>query len=118
MGYCEAEQVALIPYGGGSSVVGGVEPPTASRYHGTITLDLKSFDRILEVDPVSRSARVQAGILGPALESGLRPYTLRCATSLRVSSFRPSVDGSLLVPAGTLPRGSRTSTISLSRCGW
>lgn len=76
MGYCEAEQVALIPYGGGSSVVGGVEPPTASRYHGAITLDLKSFDRILEVDPVSRSARVQAGILGPALESGLRPYTL------------------------------------------
>ncbi len=76
MAYCEAEQVALIPYGGGSSVVGGVEPATASRYRGTITLDLKFFDRILEVDTLSRAARVQAGTLGPALESGLRPYNL------------------------------------------
>lgn len=76
MAYCEAEQVALIPYGGGSSVVGGVEPATASRYRGTITVDLKCFDRIVEVDTLSRSARVQAGILGPALELGLRAHNL------------------------------------------
>ncbi|MGQ0840263.1 FAD-binding oxidoreductase [Actinokineospora sp.] len=68
--------VAVIPYGGGSSVVGGVE------YRGdrpSVSLDLTALDRVLEVDPVSRAARVQAGALGPVLEEQLRPhgYTLR-----------------------------------------
>jgi alkyldihydroxyacetonephosphate synthase len=63
----------LIPYGGGSSVVGGVEP----RFDGpALTLDMSGLDRVLEVDPVSQAARIQAGIYGPALESRLRPHGL------------------------------------------
>jgi alkyldihydroxyacetonephosphate synthase len=65
--------VAVVPYGGGSSVVGGVE------YRGDapwVSLDLSRLDRVLEVDPVTRAARVQAGVLGPALEDGLRPHGL------------------------------------------
>lgn len=68
--------IAVIPYGGGSSVVGGVE------YRGSlphVSLDLTRLDRVLEVDRVSRAARVQAGALGPVLERQLGEYgyTLR-----------------------------------------
>ena len=76
MAFCAMEQIALIPYGGGSSAVGGVEPTTSSHYRGVITVDLKNFAQVLEVNTESRSARVQAGILGPALEAGLKPYNL------------------------------------------
>jgi alkyldihydroxyacetonephosphate synthase len=63
----------VIPYGGGSSVVGGVEP----RFDGpAITLDLERLDQVVEIDPVSRAARVEAGIYGPALEAQLRPHGL------------------------------------------
>ncbi|MGZ4569063.1 MAG: FAD-binding oxidoreductase [Blastococcus sp.] len=65
--------VAVVPFGGGSSVVGGVE------YRGEgpwLSLDLSELDRVLEIDPVSRAARIQAGTLGPALEAQLRPHGL------------------------------------------
>jgi alkyldihydroxyacetonephosphate synthase len=67
--------VAVIPFGGGTSVVGGVEP-TGER--PTITLDLQHLARVLSIDPVSATATVQAGILGPALEDqlGARGFTL------------------------------------------
>jgi alkyldihydroxyacetonephosphate synthase len=70
---------AVIPFGGGTSVVGGVEPRVGDRYAGVVTIDLKALDRVLEVDPVSLSARIQAGASGPALEEqlGERGLTLR-----------------------------------------
>ncbi|MGB5192422.1 MAG: FAD-binding oxidoreductase [Polyangiales bacterium] len=74
--FCEAEGVSLTPYGGGSSVVGGVEPTRSASYKGTITLDMRNFVALLEVDETSRAARVQAGIYGPALEAALKPYGL------------------------------------------
>ena len=65
----------VIPYGGGSSVVGGVEaPPDDDR--PVISCDLGSLDRVLEVDTTSRAALIQAGILGPALEAQLRIHEL------------------------------------------
>ena len=71
--------VAVIPFGGGTSVVGGVEPRVGVRYAGAIALDLMHLDRVREVDAVSGLARVEAGVLGPALEDQLRPHgvTLR-----------------------------------------
>ena len=74
--FCEAEGVSLTPYGGGSSVVGGVEPTSSNTYKGTITLDMHNFSRVMKVDETSRAARVQAGIYGPALEAALKPYGL------------------------------------------
>jgi alkyldihydroxyacetonephosphate synthase len=70
--------LAVVPFGGGSSVVGGVEYRGGDQ-RGAVSLDLTRLDRVLEVDPVSRAARIQAGALGPALEDQLRPhgYTLR-----------------------------------------
>jgi alkyldihydroxyacetonephosphate synthase len=71
--WCAREGLSVIPYGGGSSVVGGVEP----RFDGpAVTVDLTGLDEVLEIDPVSRAARIQAGALGPAIESRLRPHDL------------------------------------------
>jgi alkyldihydroxyacetonephosphate synthase len=74
--WCDAQRVAAIPYGGGSSVVGGVEPPPAGDYRGAVSIDLGKLDRVLEVDRASRAARIQGGVLGPALEDQLRPHGL------------------------------------------
>lgn len=77
--FCAAESIALIPYGGGTSVVGGVEPTQSSHFNGIISCDMRHFDQILEVNGDARTARIQAGIYGPALEAGLKPhnFTLR-----------------------------------------
>jgi len=72
--WCSSEGVAVVPYGGGSSVVGGVEPPAEAE--STVSLDLGRLDEVLEIDRTSRAARIQAGVLGPALEGQLRPHGL------------------------------------------
>ncbi|MCS5636434.1 MAG: FAD-binding oxidoreductase, partial [Myxococcota bacterium] len=69
-------RVMAIPYGGGSSVVGGVECALQDDYRGVMSLDLSRLDAVLEIDRASRAARVQAGIYGPALENALRPHGL------------------------------------------
>ena len=74
--WCDASGYVVIPFGGGSSVVGGVTPPEADA---VVTLDMDQFDSVLEIDETSRAARIQAGVFGPHLEDQLRPhgYTLR-----------------------------------------
>jgi alkyldihydroxyacetonephosphate synthase len=74
--WCTGARVAAVPYGGGSSVVGGVEGPGGDAYRGWISIDLGHLDRVLEIDRSSRAARIQAGVLGPALEDQLRPHGL------------------------------------------
>jgi alkyldihydroxyacetonephosphate synthase len=76
LAWCESENVAAIPFGGGTSVVGGVQAEVGSRYGGAISIDLRGMDRVLEVDPVSRAARIQAGASGPALERQLAEHEL------------------------------------------
>ena len=58
----------VIPYGGGTSVVGAIE---ARFPEPAISLDLGALDRVLELDDVSRAARIQAGAAGPRLEAQL-----------------------------------------------
>jgi alkyldihydroxyacetonephosphate synthase len=74
--WCSRDAVAVVPYGGGSSVVGGVEPRLDGDYSGVVSLDLGRLERVLEVDRTSRAARIQAGVLGPHLEDQLRPHGL------------------------------------------
>jgi alkyldihydroxyacetonephosphate synthase len=74
--WCADETVAAIPYGGGTSVVGGICPDVAPTYNGVVSIDLRALDRVLEVDPVSRSARIQGGAAGPALEAQLGEHGL------------------------------------------
>jgi alkyldihydroxyacetonephosphate synthase len=66
---------AVIPYGGGSSVVGGVEY-RGDAHAAVVSVDLTGLDQVLEVDPVSRAARIQGGVLGPAMESQLGGHGL------------------------------------------
>jgi alkyldihydroxyacetonephosphate synthase len=74
--WCTSARLACIPYGGGSSVVGGVEARVGDGYAGAVSLDLGKLDRVLEIDRASRAARIQGGVLGPALEDQLRPHAL------------------------------------------
>jgi alkyldihydroxyacetonephosphate synthase len=74
--WAQASNVAVIPYGGGSSVCGGVEAAVGSGYAAAVSLDLERLNRVLEVDPLSRAARIQAGALGPELEAQLKPHGL------------------------------------------
>src|SRR5947209_2246906 len=77
--WCADANAAAVPYGAGSSVVGGVECDVGSSFAGAVSIDLSGLDRVLEIDSVSRAARIQAGARGPVLEDQLRPqgYTLR-----------------------------------------
>ncbi|HEV1998624.1 MAG TPA: FAD-binding oxidoreductase, partial [Candidatus Dormibacteraeota bacterium] len=74
--WCAAERLAAIPYGGGSSVVGGIEAIVGDGYRGAVSIDLGAMDGVLEIDRVSLAARIQGGTLGPALEDQLRPHGL------------------------------------------
>jgi len=76
LAWCAEARVAAVPYGGGTSVVGGVELRAEAPYRGVVCLDLRRLDRVLEVDPTSRAARVQAGARGPAIEAQLAPHGL------------------------------------------
>jgi len=74
--WCSSERVAAIPYGGGTSVVGGVSPRVAGDYNGAVSIDLRALDRVLEVDATSRAARIQGGAAGPVLEEQLAEHDL------------------------------------------
>jgi len=76
LGWCGEVGAAVVPYGGGTSVVGGIGPVTDDSYSGVVTLDLGRLNRVLEIDQTSRAVHAQAGILGPALEDALRPTGL------------------------------------------
>lgn len=74
--WAQDNEVAVIPYGGGSSVCGGVEASVGPGFRAAVSLDLERLSRVLEVDAVSRAARIQAGALGPELEAQLKPHRL------------------------------------------
>ena len=61
------ERVAVVPFGGGTSVVGGVEP-IGEGFAGVVSLDLRGLDRLVDVDRESLTATIEGGLLGPAAE--------------------------------------------------
>ena len=67
---CMHSGVAVVPFGGGTSVVGGVDA-VRGDHHAAIALDLARMDRVLDLDPVSLTARVEPGLFGPELERRL-----------------------------------------------
>lgn len=80
---CAAHRLAVIPFGGGTSVVGGVDSELGGerdRFAGVVSLDLERLTGLLELDAHSRVARLGAGTTGPALEAALTPhgFSLRC----------------------------------------
>ncbi len=76
LAWCASRNVAAIPWGGGTSVVAGVEADVGDSYAGTCAIDLAALDRVLEIDATSRAARIQAGAFGPHIEEQLAPHGL------------------------------------------
>jgi alkyldihydroxyacetonephosphate synthase len=74
--FCEKESVALVPFGGGTSVVGGTEHLASGRFRGTASVDLTRMNKVLEVDTVSRAARIQGGATGPDIAEQLNAHGL------------------------------------------
>ncbi|MFB4309003.1 FAD-binding oxidoreductase [Actinomadura sp. GTD37] len=72
---CAAKRIAVVPFGGGTSVVGGLAPRGVDAF---VALDLRRMDRLVEIDEVSRTAVLQPGLRAPAAEALLaeRGYTL------------------------------------------
>jgi alkyldihydroxyacetonephosphate synthase len=69
---CAAEGVAVVPFGGGTSVVGGIEP-LRGEHERLVSLDLARLRRA-EVDARSLTARLGAGLRGPEAEAALAPH--------------------------------------------
>jgi alkyldihydroxyacetonephosphate synthase len=74
--YAVRQDASLIPYGGGTSVVGHIHPLAGDR--PVLTVDLSRLNRLIDLDEVSRLATFEAGVRGPILETALagRGFTL------------------------------------------
>ena len=126
------EKVPIVPYGGGSGLMGG-----ALSLHSGIVVDLRRMNKILEVDGESRSVRVQAGVVLESVEKKLNeaglilghdPWTLPVATiggaiSTNSMGYRGGIYGSMgeqvLGLEAVLPNGEllRTRAVPKSSAG-
>ncbi|MFD5839522.1 FAD-binding oxidoreductase [Streptomyces collinus] len=68
---CAEHRLALVPFGGGTSVVGGLAPTGRAPF---IALDLRHMNRMLDLDPVSRTATLQPGLRAPEAEKLLAEH--------------------------------------------
>ena len=71
--YANQHSLPVVPYGAGSGVCGGVLPDG-----GAVVLDLRSMNRLLEMNPIALMTRVQAGMMGNDLESALGAEGFSC----------------------------------------
>lgn len=74
---CSERRIAAVPFGGGTSVVGALEP-AREGFAGVVAIDVRRLDRLLELDEVSRTATLEPGLRGPEAEALLqaRGYTI------------------------------------------
>ncbi|MER7583635.1 FAD-binding oxidoreductase [Kitasatospora sp. NPDC097691] len=85
---CAERRIAVVPFGGGTSVVGGLDPECGGL-QAVVSLDLRRFDQLLDLDETSGEAVLGAGLTGPAAEAllaergwelGHYPQSFRYAT--------------------------------------
>jgi FAD/FMN-containing dehydrogenase len=130
--FANAEKVSIVPFGGGSGLMGG-----ALSTRPNIVIDLRGMNRILEVDPDARSVRVQAGVVLESLDEKLNdvgfilghdPWTVPVATvggaiSTNSVGYRAGIYGSMgeqvLGLEAVLPNGEilRTRPVSKHSAG-
>ena len=75
--YCSEQQIAVVPFGGGTSVVGGVSPLKAENHRAVVSVDLSRFTDVEDVDTTSGLATLGAGLLGPHAEMKLAEYGMQ-----------------------------------------
>lgn len=75
MKIAQLHNVCVVPFGGGTNIVGGVDPRdqtvTTKGPRCIVSLDMKRMNKVLALDPQSQTAVIQAGVLGPLLEEQL-----------------------------------------------
>jgi FAD/FMN-containing dehydrogenase len=126
--FANQEKIALVPFGGGSGLMGG-----ALSIQPCVAVDLRGLDRILDIDTAARSARVQAGIVLEALDQRLNdagfilghdPWTVPVATvggaiSTNSVGYRAGIYGSMgeqvLGLEAVLPNGELLRTRPISK---
>ena len=76
--YCAQHRIAVVPFGGGTSVVGGLDPGPRASSRAVVSLDLRRFDQLHSLDEVSGEAEFGAGVTGPDAERllGERGFSL------------------------------------------
>jgi len=127
LGYCSTHRIAVVPFGGGTSVVGGLDP-IRDDLDAVVTLDLCRFDALLWLDEISGEAELGAGVTGPEAErllgergfsAGHFPQSFRFASIGGFAATRSSGQGSagygrfndmvrgmhVITPAGRLDLG-------------
>ncbi|MGZ8719301.1 MAG: FAD-binding oxidoreductase [Aeromicrobium sp.] len=74
---CVEHRIAVVPFGGGTSVVGGLAADGA-EFNGVVALDVSRLNRLVELDTESQIAHLEPGLLGPAAEALVaeRGYTI------------------------------------------
>ena len=74
---CGEAHIAVVPFGGGTSVVGGLQP-RRDGFSAVVAFDLGRMNRLLELDEESRTATLEPGLRGPDAEALLtdRGYTI------------------------------------------
>lgn len=77
LAFCGQQRIAVVPFGGGTSVVGGLDP-VRGDFAAVVSLDLRRLDRLLSLDEVSGEAVLEAGVSGPDAERllGERGFSL------------------------------------------
>ncbi|MFD7448489.1 FAD-binding oxidoreductase [Kitasatospora sp. NPDC059827] len=124
---CAERRLAVVPFGGGTSVVGGLDPERGGL-RAVVSLDLRRLDRLLDLDETSGEAVLGAGLTGPAAEAllaergwelGHYPQSFRYATIGGFAATRSSGQDSaghgrfddmvrglrVVTPSGTLDLG-------------
>jgi alkyldihydroxyacetonephosphate synthase len=85
MDWAGGVSASLTPFGGGSSVCGGVEPRVDGlRYKAAVTLDLRNLGRVLEVDQISRAALIEGGAYGPSSPDALFQTLFQTLTFIKL----------------------------------
>ncbi|MER7672903.1 FAD-binding oxidoreductase [Kitasatospora sp. NPDC096128] len=124
---CAERRLAVVPFGGGTSVVGGLDPERGGL-RAVVSLDLRRLDQLLDLDETAGEAVLGAGLTGPAAEAllaergwelGHYPQSFRYATIGGFAATRSSGQDSagygrfddmvrglrVVTPAGTLDLG-------------
>ncbi len=102
--------LAVVPFGGGTSVVGGVAPLRGEGQRGVLCLDTTRLDALVRVDPEAGTATLQAGIDGPALEAALARHGLTLGHFPQ--SFEHSTLGGWIATRSSGQRSSRYGGIA------
>ena len=94
LAHAKKNNLIVIPYGGGTSVVGHINPETSDK--SILTIDMAKMNSMLSIDTESQLATFGAGAPGPVVEKELKNMATHLATFPSLGSYLPWADGSLV----------------------